>query len=604
MTNKLTRLELTWPGKEDRFNPEPRILLEDKEKSFSYEADTDSFAKDLFKRMDVENTVEPTYDNMLIHGDNLLALKALEQDYTGKIKCIYIDPPYNTGNAFEHYDDGLEHSIWLSLMRDRLEILKNLLANDGMIFVQIDDTEQAYLKIIMDEIFGRSNYINTISVNTKVSAGASGGGEDKKLKKNIEFILLYAKNFSEMKQMKTIYKQTELMSYIKQMKDDNKSFKYTSILYKKDNIQYYKTIKDGANEDIDIYKVGNYEIKSVKQVAQIENLTEEQVYNKYYEQIMTTTNAQTSIRTRVWDATDNDNNMYIASYVPRTGKNKNNKIDLIFMGKQKVLVIWLKDTCDKIKNNLYKKEKIGTYWDGFSWINVTKEGSVLFPNGKKPESLIERVLTLSTEKGDLVLDSFLGSGTTAAVAHKMGRRWIGVEMGDHVYTHCLPRLQKVIKGEDAGGVTKTTGWTCGGGFKFYELASSLIVKDKYGQQIISDKYNADMLAEAMCKVLGYHYKPDAEKYWKQGYSSEKSFIYTTTMAMQETSLEKIASEIGDNNLLICCSAFIGNKTAYPNITVKKIPAAILKKCEWGREGYPLNLKNYTPTDKDFEFEEE
>lgn len=242
--------------------------------------------------------------------------------------------------------------------------------------------------------------------------------------------------------------------------------------------------------------------------------------------------------------------------------------------------------------------------------DAKKEIKALFPDEQnpfdtpKPERLIQRVITLATNPGDLVLDSFLGSGTTAAVAHKMGRRWIGVEMENTAYTYCHPRLRKVIDGEDQGGITKAANWQGGGGFKFYELASSLIVKDKYGQQIISDKYNADMLAEAMCKILGYHYKPDAEKYWKQGYSSEKSFIYTTTMSMQEESLGKLAAEVGDDNLLICCSAFIGNKTAYPNITVKKIPAAILKKCEWGREGYPLNLKNYTPTDADFEFEEE
>ena len=162
MTEKLTRLELTWPGKEDRFNPEPRILLEDKEKSFSYEKDTDSFAKELFDRMEAETKVVPTYDNMLIHGDNLLALKALEQDYTGKVKCIYIDPPYNTGNAFEHYDDGLEHSIWLSLMRDRLELLQRLLDRTGVIFVSIDDNEYAYLKVLMDEIFLRKNYCGTL----------------------------------------------------------------------------------------------------------------------------------------------------------------------------------------------------------------------------------------------------------------------------------------------------------------------------------------------------------------------------------------------------------------------------------------------------------
>lgn len=154
---------------------------------------------------------------------------------------------------------------------------------------------------------------------------------------------------------------------------------------------------------------------------------------------------------------------------------------------------------------------------------------------------------------------------------KMGRRWIGVEMGDHVYTHCIPRLKKVIDGEDQGGITKAVNWQGGGGFKFYELASSLIVTDKYGQQIISKEYNADMLAEAMCKILGYRYKPDKEIYWKQGFSSEKNFIYTTTMSLQESSLDRLAEEIGDNNLLICCSAFVGNSRIYPNISVKKFP---------------------------------
>lgn len=458
---------------------------------------------------------------MLIHGDNLLALKALEQDFSGKIKCIYIDPPYNTGSAFEHYDDNVEHSTWLTLMKLRLECIKNLLSEDGYIFIQIDDNEMAYLKVLCDEVFGRNNYINTISVNAKVSAGASGGGEDKKLKKNIEYILLYVKNSNEMKQMRTIYKQTELMSYIKEMKDDNKSFKYTSVLYKKNNIKYFKTIKDGAGDDIEIYSVGDYEIKSVKQIAQLENITEEEVYNKYYDYIMTTTNAQTSIRTRVWEATDSENNMYIASYIPKTGKNKNIKTDLIFMGKQKVLVIWLKDTCEKIKNKLFKKEKIGTYWDGFSWINVTKEGSVLFPNGKKPETLLERVLMLATEEGDLVLDSFLGSGTTAAVAHKMGRRWIGIELGDHCYTHCEPRLQKVVDGTDQGGISKPVNWNGGGGYKFYELAPSLLKKDEFDNWIIEPKYDAEMLAEAMAKHEGYKFSPDENNVYKQGKSTEK-----------------------------------------------------------------------------------
>ena len=581
MNNKKQKLELTWIGKEREINLEPRILVEVPEKNYG----------------------DKNTENMLIHGDNLLALKALEQDFAGKIKCIYIDPPYNTGSAFEHYDDNIEHSTWLSLMKKRLECLKKLLAEDGYIFTQVDDTEMAYLKVLMDEVFGRNNYINTISVNAKVSAGASGGGEDKKLKKNIEFILLYAKNFSEMKQMKTIYKETELMSYIKQMKDDNKSFKYTSVLYRKENLQYFKTIKDGAGEDIEIYKVGDYDIKSVKQVAQLENISEEEVYNKYYEQIMTTTNAQTSIRTRVWEATDSENNMYVASYVPRTGKNKNKKIDLIFMGKQKVLVIWLKDTCDKIKNKLYKKEKIGTYWDGFSWINVTKEGSVLFPNGKKPESLLERVLTLSTDEGDFVLDSFLGSGTTAAVANKMNRKWIGIELGEHCYTHCEPRLQRVISGEDQGGISKSINWNGGGGYKFYELAPSLLKKDEFGEFVIEPKYDAEMLAEAMAKNEGYKFSPDENNVYKQGYSTEKDFIFTTTQFITAELLNKIQHELKeDESLLICTTHYEENCIdKFSNITVKKIPQSLLKTCEFGALNYNLNV---VETEQEEEFEEE
>ena len=507
MTEKLTRLELTWPGKEDRFNPEPRILLEDKEKSFSYKKDTDSFAKELFDRMEAETKVVPTYDNMLIHGDNLLALKALEQDYTGKVKCIYIDPPYNTGSAFEYYDDGLEHSIWLSLMRDRLEILKNLLAEDGFIFVQIDNNEVHYLKVLMDEIFGRQNFVNDIIWKRR---GGSANPSNR-LNNVTDFILWYSK--SQQYSINHIYS-----------KEDENTKKYIA--------ERFNNVDEQGR-------------RFMKSPIQSPNPRPNLMYD--YKGYRTPTKGY-SISLDVmkqWDA----------------------------MGK----LYFPKDKTQNINRKIYLDEyqgqPINNLWTDVNVINPMSKERLSF-DGQKPEDLIARVLTLGSKPGDLVLDSFLGSGTTAAVAHKMGRRWIGVEMGDHVYTHCIPRLQKVIKGEDAGGVTKSTGWRCGGGFKFYELASSLIVKDKYGQQIISDKYNADMLAEAMCKILGYHYKPDAEKYWKQGFSSEKSFIFTTTMSVQEESLDKLAAEVGDNNLLICCSAFVGNKSAFPNITVKKIPSAI------------------------------
>lgn len=550
MTEKLTRLELTWPGKEDRFNPEPRILLEDKEKSFSYEKDTDGMAKDIFDHFDVKAKVEPTYDNMLIHGDNLLALKALEQDYTGKVKCIYIDPPYNTGNAFEHYDDGLEHSIWLSLMRDRLEILKRLLSNDGgSIWISIDADESHYLKVLCDEIFGRQCFVDEV---------------------------IWQRAFAPVNLKKTLSRSHDAI-----------------LVYCKNPVNFVLNTLPRSDKQCENYK--NPDNDSRGPWTSADCTVGPVVEEKLYEIITPSGRSVFPPEGRCWLFTKDRFNEMVADDRIWFGKDGNNaprvkKFISEVKGGVVATTLWTRDECG---DNQEAKREI----------------KALFPNEKnpfdtpKPERLIQRVLTLASNPGDLVLDSFLGSGTTAAVAHKMGRQWIGIEMMDTAYNYCIPRLQKVIKGEDAGGVTKSTGWLCGGGFKFYELASSLIVKDKYGQQIISDKYNADMLAEAMCKILGYHYKPDAEKYWKQGFSSEKSFIFTTTMSVQEESLDKLAAEVGDNNLLICCSAFVGNKSAFPNITVKKIPSAILKKCEWGREGYPLNLSKYTPKDEDFEFDE-
>lgn len=383
-----------------------------------------------------------TTQNLYIEGDNLEVLKILQKSYYNKIKMIYIDPPYNTGNDFIYEDDfvdniknykeqtnqsnranpetsGRYHTDWLNMMYPRLRLARNLLTENGIIFISIDDRELFNLKKICDEIFGESNYINTISLNAKVSAGASGGGEDKRLKKNIEYILMYVKNFNSIETLPAVYKETELMTYIDKMKSDEKSFKYTTVLYKFDAVKPIITIKDGYGDDIVISKVNNYEIKSVKQVAQLENISEEEVYKKYYDKIMTTTNAQTSIRTKVWEATEDDDGMFVATYIAKSGKNKGNKVDLIFMGKQKVLVIWLKDTSYKNDNGIYKQEKIGTYWDGFSWINVTKEGNVRFENGKKPIDLISQMMVLSDCKdNDIVLDFFSGSSSTAHAVMK------------------------------------------------------------------------------------------------------------------------------------------------------------------------------------------
>jgi adenine-specific DNA-methyltransferase len=570
-----TKLELTWIGKENRPKLEPRILLEDSEKScHALHRVTDH---DLF-------------DNRLIFGDNLLALKALEQEFANKIKCIYIDPPYNTGQAFEHYDDGIEASLWLSLMRERLVLLRRLLKRDGVIFVQIDDNYFAHLKLIMDEIFGVAHYVNTIAVKTKESSGASGGGEDRRLKKNIEFLLAYGGE--DFMAFNEVFSEVELGKYLELMRLEERSFKYTSVLYEPGEREFVKVIKDGGGNDMKLFRVNGYETRSLSRIAKDEGITELEAIYKYYDLVHTTENAQTSIRTRVLEATDTDDNMYALEYYPVSGRNKGRLTELLFAGASKRLVSWFRNVTYKSDQRIIKREKIGTFWDDLNWNNVTREGGVRFPNGQKPEKLISICIELASEKGDLVLDSFLGSGTTAAVAHKMGRRWIGIELGEHCHTHCLPRLKKVVAGEDPGGITDDVGWKGGGGFRYYQLAPSLLEKDKWGNWVVNKTYNPVMLAQAVCKLEGFTYAPSDTIYWQQGHSTEHDFIYVTTQNLSHDQLQSLSDEVGESrSLLVLCSAFRGKPDRYSNLTIKKIPKTVLARCEWGHDDYSLKIEN-------------
>ncbi|MDR0820370.1 MAG: site-specific DNA-methyltransferase [Endomicrobium sp.] len=414
--------------------------------------------------------------NMIIKGDNLEALKALLPYYKGQVKCIYIDPPYNTGSAFEHYDDNLEHSTWLSMMYPRLELLRELLAENGSIWISIDDDEQAYLKVICDEIFGRKNFVNIVSVNMKNIAGASGGGEDKRLKKNCEYTLVYAKNYCFLPQFKNAFDYTEIWELIETYKKNNVSWKYNSVLLDSGEKEYIGSTSDGEANEIKIYKRNNPMIVSVKQLSINQNLTEKQVYYKYGHKIFQTAMPQSSIRTRVMKRVSElhvNSDIYSIEYIPRSGRNKGKLYEQFYKRDSFRLFAWLKDVSDEINGILYKKTLQGTYWDFVAGTkNLSKEGDVVFPNGKKPETLIERIFDMCTNSNELVLDSFLGSGTTAAVAQKMGRRYIGIEMGRHAITHAAPRLKKVIDGEQ-GGISKSVNWQGGGGFTFYDLGESI-----------------------------------------------------------------------------------------------------------------------------------
>ena len=461
------KLELMWVGKEKRAKLEPRILIEDPEKS--YHADKRVSDNDIF-------------DNMLIHGDNLLALKALEQDYAGRVKCIYIDPPYNTGNAFEHYDDGLEHSIWLSLMRERLELLKNLLREDGILFVQIDDSEQAYLKVLLDEIFGRKNFCGQFIWEKKKKPSF--------LNANMgivtEYILSYSSN------------REKSPAFIGGITTEGKKYPLNNA---------------GNSLQILRFPAGSVTFTSMSDgVVFPQDMSEGNIKTKLLDELV--------IKNK-----KNLNDFRLEGEWRYSQK----KLDEIIKSKEPLIIskipfrpnhIKTGGEAKKIKNLLTVAHfNMSTYEDS------NRETINLFGTEKgfdypKPEMLINTLLSAVTNPGDLVLDSFLGSGTTAAVAHKMGRRWIGIELGEHCDTHCVPRLKKVIDGEDAGGITKSANWRGGGGFRYYNLAPSLVKFDEWGNPVINKEFNENMLVRALCKVEGFNFDPSPDVYWKQGKSTE------------------------------------------------------------------------------------
>jgi adenine-specific DNA-methyltransferase len=388
MAAKHTRLELTWIGKDDRPRLEPRILLEDPELSYHAE-----------KRVSDEDV----FDNLLIHGDNLLALRALEQRFTGGIKCVYIDPPYNTGQAFETYDDGLEHSIWLGLIRERMDIIRRLLSQDGVIFVQLNDDECAYCKVLMDEIFGRNNFINQVSLKTKHTAGASGGGEDKKLKKNIEYLLIYAKDLDTeqgFRKFNDCFEETDLFDLIDDMVADGKSWKYTSILLDKGTFLEERDVLDGSGQAIKVKKYKGTRRTTVQSLMR-KGFSREEVYLNHFEDIFSDTNAQTSIRTRIIEEflELEADELLEAEYVPRSGRDAGRVVQHLYISPTIRRVIWLKDTAKRKGSKLIKLDKLGTFWSGFNWNNVNKEGGVVFDGGKKPEALVRQILEICTDPG-------------------------------------------------------------------------------------------------------------------------------------------------------------------------------------------------------------
>jgi adenine-specific DNA-methyltransferase len=528
MTNKKQKLELTWIGKDKRPKLEPRILLEDPSKSYH--------AKQRVSDNDI-------FDNRLIFGDNLLALKALEQEFTGKVKCVFIDPPYNTGSAFTHYDDGLEHSIWLGLMRDRLEIIRNLLADDGSLWITIDDNEAHYLKVMCDEVFGRVNFVANVVWQKKYA----GTNDSRYLSDVHDHLLVYAKN-KLVWRPNLLERSEELNSkYSNPDNDPRGSWNSTNLSVKTfSEKNYYPIIGPTGNEF--------YPPPTRCWVVSREK----------YEELLADN--------RIWFGAKGDARPYKKTFLSEVQQGT------------VPLTLWLHSDAG---HNIEAKGELR---------KLFPESNDLFAT-PKPERLLNRVLHIATNPNDLVLDSFGGSGTTGAVAHKMGRRWIMVELGEHCHTHIIPRLQKVIDGTDQGGISQAVNWQGGGGFRYYKLAPSLIVNDRWGNPVINPEYNAAMLSEALCKIEGFTYAPSETHWWQQGYSSEQDFILVTTQNLSADQLQALADDVGlDNSLLICCAAFHGISAdqaanRWSNLTLKKIPKMVLSRCEWGHDDYSLNVAN-------------
>lgn len=526
---KKGKLELTWVGKYDEKEIEPRILVEDKSKSYG----------------------DPDSENMLIHGDNLIALKALEQDYAGKIKCIYIDPPYNTGSAFEHYDDNLEHSIWLNLMYQRLQLLRELLSDDGVIAIECDKNEDAYLKIVCDEIFGRINFINSVTIQSSTPSGTKLAHRDKTILKTKDTLLIYKKE-SEIK-VKPQYIPTDSLTNFNYWLEENNGFyeikNLKDVLLEKGVIKKGKSIDDykmSADKDFEKFIIANKDKIFRKQPSMPDDIKEKSRQNP--EEIIEYEDEQG----RHFLAQNGYRFAFLSSGVR------------LYNGEEKVTQL----LCD--------------IWTDISFHGTQYEGIVSFPAGKKPEALIQRVFDMFSEEGDYVLDSFLGSGTTAAVAHKMGRKWIGIELGEHAYTHCKVRMDKVIDGEQ-GGISKAVNWQGGGGYKFYELAPSLLVPNPKLPTIkqINPEYTFEMMCEAICKLEGFKYKPDGKFHGK---SSEQRFIHITKEFVNGEYINSLLANLGEGQSLLVYGLKIQSGLRLPdNIIVKKIPKDLLDKCTFESE---------------------
>ena len=548
MAKKKTKLELTWIGKDQRPRLEPRILLHD---------------PDLSHSPDSRGAPANTRSNMVVQGDNLLALRALEQDFSNGIKCIYIDPPYNTLSTSMTYDDNVEHSLWLSLMRARLEILWRLLSpNNGVLLISINDDECHYLKVMCDGLFGRQSFVASLVWNYE-------GNTDNQAKviNYHEYILVYSKSGT--------VDDPEVID--PNVPDTSKLFRpeirNTVVKNGPKNPIKPVTLPPGfpANFEEGVVKRGDVE------------------FPRYDRDILVEAGATTR---EVTGRSGWSSRKILQSFIDGgcepvlDSKGQATRFELTRTG--------------AIEGVKQRKQKKGHFLSVLRGLGTTNQMRMLLSSMglkfsyPKPVGLVAYLIEAFTGPTDVVLDSFAGSGTTGHAVLQLNlekrskRRFILVELDK---TTCqevlLPRLRAVIDGHEGAGVPRH-----GGGFSFHHLAPSLLEEDKWGNWVINKTYNKEMLAEAMCKLQGFRYAPSQTVFWVHGQSTEQDYIYVTTQTLTHEQLQVISAEVGpERSLLICCAAFRADGDAFPNLTITKIPAAVLARCEWGKDDYSLNVES-------------
>ncbi|MDD5546403.1 MAG: site-specific DNA-methyltransferase [Candidatus Omnitrophica bacterium] len=522
-------------------------------------------------------------ENVLIKGDNLLVLRSLVEMFKGrpdkeKVKCIYIDPPFNTGNAFKYYDDNLRHSEWLTMMRDRLYLLRKLMKKDGVIFVNIDNDELHYLKVIMDEIFGRENYITTVAMKAKAPSGVATGSMIFDVS---QYLLCYRGP-----QKPKVYKN----KIIKEIIDESsKTAEQYSLLFVDEGKQgkVVNELKTKSGNVIKIKKHTNYKIKRIsngeKNVA---------CYLKNFDKIFRTATLSGGIEKQIKKLIP-DSGLYSYIHVPNKGKYADiptkyyvyNKEGVLFL-KEVAEIAEIEDEKGDLAKVPAKLELVSNIFTDDLWQGISGEGDVEFQQNKKPEKLIQRLLELVTCKDDLVLDIFAGSGTTAAVAHKLGRRWITVEIGRQAEELIIPRLLRVVNGKDQTGISKDINWKGQGGFKYYQLGESVIHEHDMNWALKSGE-----MAEAI--FLHFQYRPvkaDWLKNENMHLGKHQSARYNFALAFASSKIETLTEDLYETIVIELAKEKFKHLTIFTNVAVsvppaslderiliKKIPAAILRE---------------------------